>query len=924
MLGHTCACKRGREKKTERDIGHLEQNNLYMQNEPIARDIEKVLTAQDLYNRFSASSVKSNGSGKTTLKDASIFIHIRDEYWRSILSSFLSEKHEVLSNVNIRNATKNYSSNLVNSLETALIKCAEKDPIAWESRIESFKVPEFLYFKSQRLPSYARGLFFSHNQSSTSISLRGYDKFFDVGETVLNTWSCIEHSTKGPYSVTKKINGFVVLLSQDPYDSDKIIVSSKSALSDHFSTRNVAYSLSSIILEDITKFVCDDSDKKIYFDFTHLDKSEKNDILEQLVSPEKTNVHAVLAKRYILTHLKDQNLSEKDLALAMDGITAAFEIVDDLHDEHIFRSNPSDQGLYLHGLNMNCSEYISLSMDEVSKFGSKYKFRIVDSIMCNDIEDVKRILNNTEKLGYLKKEFIEGFVVRCFKVKADILKERLKGKYKSEISSVESGKLTINDLEAFTENEFDLVHPYFFKAKIMNSYGVYRDIREILFSIIAHILAVNSRNLRSELHNYKITEDDIELMFQPEDSGRHREFIGDIFNHAKFSLSAFFVEWCFLRKETIPWIMNIMSSKKNIDKTQFHKLETVRNRFLQDLGLYEDSKIPQLFSPYITYFNTLGSASAVSKIRSFKDDVLMIMPFGPPGLGKTTLGKILMESSDGFIKAISSDDGRAAFLSKATSSFSPMTKCVYLDSLNHVKKARLGIMKDFYEKYPNGKILFVQFGFFKDTSSHKEFNFVMKRICHRGQEHKTLKYAKPEDKDILIAIEKKIISSDLLSDSNFSAVYNSKLKRDLTMIYRQADKDSFGLEEALYARNDAIESGILDIFKSKNMILPKPNILHLKLYDHETVKNTNLVINAIQDLYKSKSTGDDKTTSLPIFQDDLCMNLVYRSSSTLFNKDKVTYHLNILKENIDQRHIEVGKTMEEIRNRANELMNQNP
>ncbi|CRK47955.1 hypothetical protein BN1723_007833, partial [Verticillium longisporum] len=79
--------------------------------------------------------------------------------------------------------------------------------------VDSWKMQEQDY-KKRDLPTYARGLFTTRNaRNEPEIAVRGYDKFFNVGEVHETKWDNILQRTQGPYELTLKENGCIIFVS---------------------------------------------------------------------------------------------------------------------------------------------------------------------------------------------------------------------------------------------------------------------------------------------------------------------------------------------------------------------------------------------------------------------------------------------------------------------------------------------------------------------------------------------------------------------------------------------------------------------------------------------------------------------------------------------------------------------------------------
>ena len=94
--------------------------------------------------------------------------------------------------------------------------------------ITSIICQEYLY-KSGKLPVLARGLFMD---SGGKIVIRGYDKFFNIGELPSTEWDYLEKNTEGPYFIVLKENGCMVFISSDG-NGDLYVTSKHSLISAH-------------------------------------------------------------------------------------------------------------------------------------------------------------------------------------------------------------------------------------------------------------------------------------------------------------------------------------------------------------------------------------------------------------------------------------------------------------------------------------------------------------------------------------------------------------------------------------------------------------------------------------------------------------------------------------------------------------------
>ncbi|CCH42064.1 hypothetical protein BN7_1603 [Wickerhamomyces ciferrii] len=232
-----------------------------------------------------------------------------------------------------------------------------------DKEIVSWKFNEWDYAKDKiELPSNARGLFTLADEPR--IAVRGYDKFFNINEVPITRWEWLESNTKGPYQVTAKENGCIILISG---------------------------------LRDGTIVVCS--------------KHSTGD------RQDGTKNHAIAGQKFLEHQLKLRNLSTKDLALKLYdlNVTAVAEFCDDDFEEHIIQYKSDSAGLYLHGLNLNKPSFETYSIEEVSDFAGVYGFKTVDHFTIQDIASLKNRLTEYSLSGCYNGKEIEGFVIRCKK-----------------------------------------------------------------------------------------------------------------------------------------------------------------------------------------------------------------------------------------------------------------------------------------------------------------------------------------------------------------------------------------------------------------------------------------------------------------------------------------------------------------------------
>ena len=228
--------------------------------------------------------------------------------------------------------------------------------------VDSWRFQDWDY-KRDDLPTYARGLFTTKNNAKKAeIVIRGYDKFFNVGEVKETEWTNVESRTTGPYELSVKENGCIIFISG---------------------------------LEDDTLLVCSKHSTGVRKDLE--------------VS------HAQAGERWVERHLAITGRTKKDLAQELRRLnaTAVGELCDDSFEEHVLEYPQEMAGLYLHGLNFNVPEFATLSGPEVHEFADIWGFKKAQYILIQHIGDVKAFLDKCAETGSWDGRDTEGFVIRC-------------------------------------------------------------------------------------------------------------------------------------------------------------------------------------------------------------------------------------------------------------------------------------------------------------------------------------------------------------------------------------------------------------------------------------------------------------------------------------------------------------------------------
>ncbi|MCJ1399805.1 hypothetical protein MMC11_003008 [Xylographa trunciseda] len=246
------------------------------------------------------------------------------------------------------------------SCKKATFKVAAADGVT----VDSWRFTDWDY-KRDDLPTYARGLFtYRTKRGSPEIAVRGYDKFFNVGEVNDTQWQNVEHGTKGPYELSVKENGCIIFIAG---------------------------------LEDDVLLVC----------------SKHSTGARQDVNLS----HAVAGEKWVDKHLAGVGKTRQDLAreLRTRNVTAVAELCDDTFEEHVLAYDEKSAGLYIHGMNLNLPEFATYPGPLVHDFADQWGFKKADYLIKHDIETVKTFLDGCAETGSFEGKDTEGFVIRCQK-----------------------------------------------------------------------------------------------------------------------------------------------------------------------------------------------------------------------------------------------------------------------------------------------------------------------------------------------------------------------------------------------------------------------------------------------------------------------------------------------------------------------------
>lgn len=268
--------------------------------------------------------------------------------------------HEVVTLVNGLESSSKKSGGGKNSL-----KCKKHSfpmPGSDKRTVDSWQFRDWDY-KRRDLPTYARGLFTYLKQNGTpEIAVRGYDKFFNVGEVHETKWENVLSQTQGPYELSVKENGCIIFIAG---------------------------------VEDNVLLVCS----------KHSTGARDNADLS----------HAVAGEQWVDRHLEAIGKTRRDLAkeLRAKNVTLVAELCDDQFEEHVLAYEPKDAGLYIHGMNLNLPEFATYPGELVHRFADAWGFKKAQYLIKDDVDSMQTFLSECAETGSYAGRDTEGFVIRC-------------------------------------------------------------------------------------------------------------------------------------------------------------------------------------------------------------------------------------------------------------------------------------------------------------------------------------------------------------------------------------------------------------------------------------------------------------------------------------------------------------------------------
>ncbi|GAA6009673.1 hypothetical protein JCM10207_004149 [Rhodosporidiobolus poonsookiae] len=244
--------------------------------------------------------------------------------------------------------------------------------------LTSWKMADYAYKREPcPFPTRARGLFTEKvagdkegEEEDYRIVARGYDKFFNIGEVSWTHWNTIPQHSTGPYELTTKSNGCIILIGA--LDAKHIVVTSKHSLGNNAN-----------------------------------------------LTTEGGVSHSQRGEYWLEKHVEKVGKTKEQLAKALfeRNLTAVAELCDDSFEEHVLAYPPELTGLHLHGLNTNAPILNTLPSSEVSQFAKDWGMIPTSYITFPSVPAVKTYCDNVREAGGIDGPNgelvpVEGFVVR--------------------------------------------------------------------------------------------------------------------------------------------------------------------------------------------------------------------------------------------------------------------------------------------------------------------------------------------------------------------------------------------------------------------------------------------------------------------------------------------------------------------------------
>ncbi|KAJ3316623.1 hypothetical protein HDU76_001665 [Blyttiomyces sp. JEL0837] len=408
--------------------------------------------------------------------------------------------------------------------------------------------------------------------------------------------------------------------------------------------------------------------------------------------------HAAMGELWLMKHLNAKGKTRKELVEFMEehDITAVFELVDDDFEEHILEYPPEKRGLWLHGINQNTVAFQTWESSRVKTFAETFGFKHVDVLVMETFDEVMEFTNECRKTGHYNGRPIEGFVVRC------------KG------------------LDGTTTE--------FFKIKYEEPYLMFREWREVTKALLS---GKGERfKPRYELSRRYIKWVSEKILSDP-----------DMFKEYLQNKGIIRARNLFLIEERVEGDWQSLLEASHVTTEEYRKgIATMKDDGEVRIGGDGDGSgsvrsSPARSMPVVAPAATFPFVPFPSALPPIKPDTpgaekLLILPVAIVGLGKTTLGNTLAKTFG--VGHVQSDDSKNknGFLTNVKNRFGKWD-VIYADKCNHLSSHREDLVPMFKEKYPNGRVLALQWKV-KDLPREDVIRLSAGRIEARGENHQSL------------------------------------------------------------------------------------------------------------------------------------------------------------------------------------------
>ncbi|GJJ69859.1 tRNA ligase [Entomortierella parvispora] len=629
----------------------------------------------------------------------------------------------------------------------------------------SWRLNEFEYSKGT-LPTLARGLFTyqdkdapSRNQNRPSdnnngpnmdhpspgssidgavspqpyshILIRGYDKFFNIGEVAQTKLDYLEAETTGPYEVTLKENGCIIFMAGLPPhlvgQEGGCVVSSKHNLG------------------------------------TIEQQQQKFGEVQQ-GSNDSDGQHPVKGREWLERNLaaKGKTVQEFGLWLWNNNLTAVAELCDDSFEEHILEYTGERAGLYLHGLNRNTANFQTLPSEQVQQAAEHWGFQRVDYITCKSFQEVMTFAEKVRNAGEYDNRAVEGFVVRAqhrnnghvqfFKIKYDepYLMYREWREVTKHIWSVESKR------EATEQKQ---------KAAA-----------EVRAKMIAEGKAQSKKAKESKAGGSTATP-------KAATTPGNAPEVAVMPRRMKYPLTRPYVDFVYGLMKTQPELFR--GYNKN------HGIIAIRDMFIK----HWESKPTKEQEALITATTTTSSSSSSSKVTREDFQRTVIIPIATIGCGKTTVSVSLNKlfgwthvSSDDF-QHIRKNPGPKFVREIVNQLRTHMV--VIADRNNHEYLHRERLMNAVLEEFPKTRFVALYWSH-DDLPSSKIHEMEVERVKDRGSNHQNLtpEYC-PEFEHVINVFLRAFnpLNPMVAPDSQFSNVVESKFGEESLVFVQRIVKE---------------------------------------------------------------------------------------------------------------------------------------